>query len=120
MNNRYTPRSRGAMRRRRRIAVYIFLGVVGVACASILLRDILVKNRIASLGMQQREAEKEITALEQDISSLNVRIEEQLSRKNLMAKLTEQRTRLRPIQPGSAIPISLRSPTPSEPSTSTK
>lgn len=98
------------MRRRRRIAVYIFLGVVGVVCASILLRDILVKNRIAALGMEQREAEKEIVALEQDISSLNVRIEEQLSRKNLMTKLTEQRTRLRPIQPGSAIPIPLHQP----------
>ncbi len=105
--NSYLPTSRGALQRRRRMAVYVFLGVIGMVCAWILLQDIMVKNRIAALGMEQREAEKEITALEQDISSLNVRIEEQLSRKNLMMKLTEQRTRLRPIQPGTSIPISL-------------
>ena len=105
MSNRYIPQSRGALRRRRRIAVYVFLGVIGMACAWILLEHILVKNRIASLGTQQRDAEKESIALEAEVSSLNLRIEEQLSRKNLMTKLAEHRTRLRPIQPGSAIPV---------------
>ncbi len=106
-SNRYLPHSRGALQRRRRMAIYVFLGVVGAACAGILLEDIMVKNRIAALGAQQRDAEREIATLDQEISSLNLRIEEQLSRKNLMTKLTEQRTRLRPIQPGTSIPISL-------------
>jgi len=108
MSNRYTPNSRGALRRRRRIAVYVFLGVIGMACAWILLEHILVKNRIAALGTQERDAEKESIALESEISSLNLRIEEQLSRKNLMAKLAEYRTRLRPIQPGSPIPVQVQ------------
>jgi hypothetical protein len=106
--NRYLPTSRGALQRRRRIAVYVFLGVVGMACGGILLEHIVVKNRIAALGVLQRDAEKEITSLDQEISSLNLRIDEQLSRKNLISKLAEHRTRLRPIQPGTSIPISLR------------
>ena len=48
--NRYLPNSRGDLQRRRRVAVYIFLGVVGMACAWILLEHVMVKNRIAALG----------------------------------------------------------------------
>jgi hypothetical protein len=109
--NSYLPTSQGALQRRRRMAVYVFLGVLGMVCAWILLQDIMVKNRIAALGTQFRDAERESTQLDQEISSLNLRIEEQLSRQNLMTRLTQQRTRLRPIQPGTSIPILIKNST---------
>lgn len=107
MSKRYVPKSHGAKQRSRRIAVYIFVAAVGMACAWVLLEHVLAKNRIATLGAQQRDAERESVALEAEISSLNLRIEEQLSRKNLMKALTDRRTRLRPIQPGTPIPVSV-------------
>ena len=92
-------------RRRRKVWIYLFVGFIGLASAAILLKHTLAKNRIYETGRRQREAEREIAQLHQDIHAINLKIEEALSRKNLMQSLATHRTRLRPIQPGTPILI---------------
>ncbi|MEI6536141.1 MAG: hypothetical protein WCN98_12410 [Verrucomicrobiaceae bacterium] len=92
-------------RRRRKVWIYLFLGFIGIASGWILLMHTLAKNRIFEVGRRERDAEREIAQLHQDIHVLNLKIEESLSRKNLMQSLATHRTRLRPIQPGSPILI---------------
>ena len=92
-------------RRRRKVWIYLFVGFIGLASAAILLKHTLAKNRIYETGWRQREAEREIAQLHQDIHAINLKIEEALSRKNLMQSLATHRTRLRPIQPGTPILI---------------
>lgn len=90
---------------RRKIWIYLFVGFIGIASGAILLQHTLAKNRIYETGRHQREAERDIAQLRQDIHSINLKIEESLSRKNLMQSLATHRTRLRPIQPGTPILI---------------
>lgn len=92
-------------RRSRKVWIYLFVGLIGVASGWILLVHTLAKNRIYESGRRQREAEREIAQLHQDIHAINLKIEEALSRKNLMQSLATYRTRLRPIQPGTPILI---------------
>lgn len=100
-------------RRRRKVWIYLFVGFIGIACGAILLEHTLAKNRIYDTGRRQREAEREIAQLHLDIHAINLKIEEALSRKNLMQSLATHRTRLRPIQPGT--PILVRAAIPSNP-----
>ncbi len=97
----HVPRARTP----RRWAVYIFLSLISATTGWVLLEHVLVKNRIVNLGHKQRAAESEIANLDRDIRSLNLQIEESLSRKNLQDALAKRRTRLRPIQPGAPIII---------------
>ena len=93
----------------RRWAVYLFLGLIGATTGWVLLEHVLVKNRIVNLGHKQRDVEREIASLDGDIRSLNLRIEESLSRKNLQDTLARRRTKLRPIHAGAPIIISTAS-----------
>ncbi len=100
-------------RRSRKVWIYLYVGFIGIASGWILLVHTLAKNRIYESGRHQREAEREIAQLHQDIHAINLKIEEALSRKNLMQSLATHRTRLRPIQPGT--PILIRTSAPSKP-----
>jgi hypothetical protein len=93
----------------RRWAIYLFLALIGATTGWVLLEHVIVKNRIVNLGHKQREVEREIATLDGDIRSLNLRIEESLSRKNLQDTLARRRTRLRPIQAGAPVIISAAS-----------
>lgn len=112
MKKRITSQDSGH-RRSRKVWIYLFVGFIGIASGSILLKHTLAKNRIYETGRRQREAERDIAQLHQDIHAMNLKIEEALSRKNLMQSLATHRTRLRPIQPGT--PILIRTSLPSNP-----
>jgi hypothetical protein len=69
------------------------------------LAHIFTKNKTHALGKQQGLVESEIVAMEQEARDLNMKIEESLSRKNLMDRLIAQRSKLKVILPDNIIRI---------------
>lgn len=81
----------------RGVFIYLFFGIVGAACAWILIGHVLAKNRIIEVGRDQREAEHEIADLKREIRDIEGKIDELKQPKNIKKRLTENRTRLRDI-----------------------
>jgi cell division protein FtsL len=75
------------------------LVVIAVVVGASALVHTVTRNKTVATGRRQAEVEREITALEQDMRSLEMKIEEALSRKNLTDRLATQRTKLRDITP---------------------
>ena len=94
-----------ASRARGRSGLVLVVCCVCLWLAGIGLVHVLTKNRIHALGREQRQFEKEIAAISQESRALNLQIEEALSRKNLMDKLSHQRSKLKAIQPASIVRI---------------
>ena len=99
---------------RRRWFIYLFVGAIGASCAWVLVEHALAKNRLIEISRRQREVEHQISETDRDVRSLELKIGEALSRTNLMNKLAENRTRLRPIVPGAPI-IVKSAPPPASP-----
>lgn len=94
--NRATPRRSG---------VAFLLVVIAISVGGAALLHIFTKNRTYAIGRQQEMMEREISALEQEIRTLDMKVGEALSRKNLTDRLTSQRSKLKNIQPGSIIKV---------------
>jgi len=80
--------------------------VIAFVVGSVGLVHILTKNKTHALGRQQRIVAREIETIQKDIRSLNMKIDEALSRKNLTDRLTSQRSKLKAIAPENIIRIS--------------
>lgn len=72
--------------------VLVTAGLIGIG-----LSQVHHRNFAHALADEQREAEKEIRLLQQEISALDLRIESLLTRDKLQPRLTHARTLLRPI-----------------------
>lgn len=96
------PRDRPAPKRS---GVAFLIVVIAIAVAGIALMNIVTKNRTHSIGRRQAMVEKEIADLEAEIRSLDMKIGEALSRKNLTDRLTSQRSKLKTILPGNIIKV---------------
>lgn len=94
--NRATPRRSG---------VAFLLVVIAISVGTAALLHIFTKNRTYAIGRQQELVEREISGLEQEIRTLDMKVGEALSRKNLTDRLTSQRSRLKNIQPESIIKV---------------
>ena len=97
----FMPRQKG------RTGMVLLVSVICLWFAGIGLAYVLTKNRIHALGRDQRQAEKEIAALQQEIRAQNLQIEEALSRKNLMEKLSQHRSKLKAIRPESIVRLTV-------------
>ncbi|MBX7207655.1 MAG: hypothetical protein K1X78_05070 [Verrucomicrobiaceae bacterium] len=64
------------------------------------------RNRIHALGDEQRQVEKEIGALRQELTQLDLRIESLLTRDKVQPRLAGARTMLRPISKDRLIELS--------------
>jgi hypothetical protein len=95
------PRTRG------RSGMVALVCVIFLWFAAIGLFYVLTKNRIHALGGDQRQVEKEIAALQQEMRAQNLQIEEALSRKNLMEKLSMHRSKLKAIRPDSIVRLTV-------------
>jgi len=84
---------------------YLFV-IIAFVVGSVGLVHILTKNKTHALGRQQRAVEMEIATIQHDTRTLNMKIEEALSRKNLTDRLTSQRSKLKAISPENIIRIS--------------
>ena len=92
-------------------------GVVTLVCVSLVLiglEHVLTKNRIHALGKQQRLIEKEISDQEQSARTLDIKIAESLTRKNLMEKLSERGTKLKGIKVENIVRLSVNTTLPSQ------
>ena len=63
----------------------------------ITLSIVLDRNRVHALGDEQRQVEKEIKLLKQELAALDLRIESLLTRDKVQPRLAGARTLLRPI-----------------------
>lgn len=93
-----------------RSGVAFLLVVIAISVGAAALVYIFTKNQTHALGRQQTAVEREITELEEEIRSLNMKVGEALSRKNLTDRLTSQRSKLKNIQPGSIIKVTPPAP----------
>ena len=87
------------------VVTLVCLWLVGIG-----LEHVLTKNRIHAIGRHQREVEAEIADLDQNARSFNLKIEEALSRQDLMEKLADRRTKLKKIQPENIIHLYVKPP----------
>jgi TolA-binding protein len=92
--------------------VAFLLVVIAISVGTAALVYIFTKNQTYALGRQQTAVEREIVELEEEIRSLNMKVGEALSRKNLTDRLTSQRSKLKNIQPGSIIKVTPAAPQP--------
>lgn len=75
------------------------------------LVHVITTNHIHKLGDEQRLLERQLADLDREKHSYDLKIEEALSRKNLMEKLSLHRTKLKALQPSNVIYVSV-TPTP--------
>jgi hypothetical protein len=78
----------------------------------ITLSIVLDRNRIHTLGEDQRKVEKEIKLLKQELTALDLRIESLLTRDKVQPRLATARTLLRPISKDHLILLSPEPPPP--------
>ncbi len=84
------------------LALTVFLGVLALV-------HILVKNKTHAIGREQKVVELEIAALTAKARTLDVSIEEALSRKNITDKLIARRSKLKAILPENVVRLSMAS-----------
>ena len=89
MNNRYRNTVRLS-------TTTVVIGITVVALF-ITLSRVAERNRVHALGDEQRQVEKEIRLLKQELAALDLRIESQLTRDKVQPRLAGARTLLRPI-----------------------
>ena len=94
-------------RKGRRSGMVLLVCVIGLWVTGIGLAYVLTKNRIHALGRDQRQVEKEIAAVQQEMRGQNLQIEEALSRKTLMEKLSAHRSKLKAIVPDKIVRLSV-------------
>ena len=94
----------------RRSGVAFLLVVIALSLGGAALMHIFTKNRTYAIGRQQELMESEISALEQEIRTLDMKVGEALSRKNLTDRLTSQRSKLKNILPTSIIKVAPEAP----------
>jgi hypothetical protein len=81
------------------------LVVIAIILGSAALLQTVTRNKTVALGRQQAEVEREISALDDSIRAVDMKIEESLSRKVLADRLAAQRTKLRDITPDDIVPV---------------
>lgn len=85
------------------------LGVLVLLTAGVLgatgLTHILVRNKTHAIGREQTTLEREMTQLQDQIRSLEMKIEEELTRKNLTNRLIQNRTLLKAILPENIVRV---------------
>lgn len=96
-------RGKPVRRSRPGLGMLILLLVMAVGAGG--LTHILVRNRTHAVGRQQAVVEQEMRELDEKMRSLNIRIEEQLSRKNLTDRLIQNRTKLKSILPENIVRV---------------
>ena len=69
------------------------------------LTHILVRNKTHAIGRQQTAVEKEMGQLQGQMRSLEMKIEESLTRKNLTDRLIQNRTMLKAILPENIVRV---------------
>lgn len=79
------------------------LVVIAIIVGASALVHTLTRNKTVAIGRMQGEVEREIAKLEQEMRTLDMKIEEALSRKNLTDRLATQRTQLRDITPAEIV-----------------
>lgn len=82
------------------------LVVITVIIGAAAVVHTLTRNKIHAIGRQQSVVEGEIAGFEDEVRTLEMKIEESLSRKNLTERLAARRTKLRDISPDSIVRIS--------------
>ncbi len=90
-------RNRHRYRNGIRLPTVIALVIVTAVLISIALGMVHHQNFAHALSDQQRELEKEVKLLNQEISALDLRIESLLTRDKVQPRLANARTLLRPI-----------------------
>ncbi len=91
--SRNRPRYRNGVR----LPVVVALLLVTAGLIGIGLSQVHHRNFTHALADEQREVEKEIRLLQQEISALDLRIESLLTRDKIQPRLSNARTLLRPI-----------------------
>lgn len=95
-----------ALQRKARPGVAWLLVVIAMIIGGAAVMHALTRNKIHAIGRQQSLVEGEIAGFEDEVRTLEMKIEESLSRKNLTERLAARRTKLREISPESIIRIS--------------
>ena len=80
--------------------ICLWLGGLGLV-------HVITTNHIHKLGDEQRMLERQMADLERERHSYDLKIEEALSRKNLMEKLSQHRTKLKALQASNVIYVSV-------------
>ena len=101
-------KTRATPQRRGRSGMLLIVSVICLWFAGIGLVHVLTKNRIYSLGREQRQMENEIVVLKQELRSQDLLWEEARTRKNLMDKLVISRSKLRAIQPSNIVTLNVK------------
>lgn len=81
------------------------LVVIAIIVGGSALLHTVTRNKTVAVGRQQAEVEREIAEIDEAIRTLDMKIEEALSRKNLTERLATNRTKLRDITPDDIVPI---------------
>lgn len=93
------PRSRNRYRNSLGLPALTAIIIVVASLALVGLGIVVSKNRVRSLGEEQRKVESEMRLLNAEILALNNRIETLLTRDKVQPRLTSSGTLLRPITP---------------------
>lgn len=97
--------SRHQQGRRRGSGMGILFALLAIFVGAVGLVNILTKNKTYAIGRQQEKVEREIAALSQELRSLDMKIEEALSRDILKARLSTRGTKLKSIHPDNIVLI---------------
>ncbi len=93
------PRPRNRYRNSLGLPALTAIIIVVASLALVGLGIVVSKNRVRSLGEEQRKVESEMRLLNAEILALNNRIETLLTRDKVQPRLTSSGTLLRPITP---------------------
>lgn len=97
MNNRY--------RNSIRLSTTGVIIVITLVALFVTLSRVAERNRVHALADEQRQVEKEIRLLRQELAALDLRIESLLTRDKVQPRLAGARTLLRPIMKDRLIEI---------------
>jgi hypothetical protein len=106
--------SRNRYRNTVRLPTVVACILVTLMALVITLSIVLDRNRIHALGDEQRQVEKEIKLLKQELTALDLRIESLLTRDKVHDRLANARTLLRPISKDRLILLAPEPTTPPE------
>jgi hypothetical protein len=89
MNNRY--------RNSVRLSTMTVVIAITLVALFVTLSRVAERNRVHALGDEQRQIEREVRLLKQELAALDLRIESLLTRDKVQPRLAGARTLLRPI-----------------------
>lgn len=95
-------------RYRNTIRIPTVLACVAITAVTIFvaLNRVASRNRVIALGDKQRQIEKDVRLLRQELTALDLRIESLLTRDKVQPRLAGARTMLRPITKDRLIELS--------------